>query len=263
MKLILTESVIDDLMKNDESPEAMHAIMKTELEKLGNSKLTSVVQDSKVGDKTTGTRLINICIEAAMEEPQVWEKLHKILKVAPVKKSMDPECCNALVNFLIQNTDCDINGKVMSPIWKSKELWDSTRKEFDYTVRIFYNVSDSSKVKKFFDYNTVKVAELWQNNKVGGTLKPAGIATKDEKDLNTIYGTVESWSRASEAGASVYDRGEEKEEAPVKSKEPRGKKFSSFEDADKDGQNRDGNVIRIEGYFSYDKKTKTWKPVKQ
>lgn len=242
----------------DDDPKAVYNAVVGILTELGNPKLDALIKDSKIGDKTIGTRLINLCIEASLEKPQVWEKIKKILAVAPLKKSMDIECVNVLINFLIQYPNCDYDGKVMSPIWKSAELWDCTRKEFDYVIRIFYNISDSSLVRKNFDYpSVVKPQELWQGNKVGGKLKRPGIVTKDPYDLQTIYGTVESWDRASKAATGTGDNSR----SSTGTKKRASKTFSTFDDATKAGHNRNGNVVHIDGDFTWNDKSKRWVPV--
>ena len=63
--------------------------------------------------------------------------------------------------------------------------------EFLYTINIFETVLDPNRLRSYFhEIKDISVDQLYDNS---GKIKPAGSKSTID-DLDTIYGTVESWA---------------------------------------------------------------------
>ena len=79
--------------------------------------------------------------------------------------------------------------------------------DFIYTAKILEIVTTKTQLSKFFkDTSVVKEEELYEDNRVGGRIKPAGNENTPDNQLNgTIYGTVEKWSDGGENDAGGHE----------------------------------------------------------
>ena len=99
---------------------------------------------------------------------------------------------NALLNRLTElhkKEDIDLDNDYLS----NPSLYNRSLQSFDYTVRLFDTVSDSSKLRRFFK-NTEKINMSDLFEKDGVTIKKVGGTGPNKNSLDTLYGTVESWS---------------------------------------------------------------------
>ena len=120
------------------------------------------------------------------------------LKFKPTKKQD--------VNFmrlgdLIVSDHIDITKDYLT----KESLYDRNEKDFIYTVKLFDIVNDRSKISKYFkDTTNITEADLYLDDSMN-EIKPAG---KDGDGIDTLYGTVESWSGEDGKNDSKYDENE-------------------------------------------------------
>ena len=150
--------------------------------------------------------------------------------------------------------------------------------EFLYTINIFETVLDPNRLRSYFhEIKDISVDQLYDNS---GKIKPAGSKSTID-DLDTIYGTVESW-----AGADGSNDATSKQPIVNNSKSVRltndikrealKNKYKGFNDFP-DEQKRPGVIAYFEvpkdgelsiddwtnswdpGFYIYDAKTRHWK----
>lgn len=133
--------------------------------------------------------------------------------------------------------------------------------DFVYTIKIFENVLDPSKLSKYFkDMSEISIEQLYDNGKI----KPAGNESTAD-DIKTIYGQVEAWAGQNgenDANDDVdlsLDKNKKDDKQPdgkiprlgkrellrIKEDQSYGRRFSSLEDADKAGI-KDGEVVYVD-----------------
>lgn len=87
--------------------------------------------------------------------------------------------------------------------WFNDEtLFDRTPQEFEYTVKAFEIASNPQELRKFFkDTTNIGIEDFYSDD---GKIKSAG-NSRTADDVNTIYGTIESWSSSSDENSLDND----------------------------------------------------------
>jgi len=108
----------------------------------------------------------------------------KLLSAVPLNKT-DDKLFDILVD-MHQKRLIDLNHSYLT----DKRLYERNPQEFQYTVNVFETVLDPSRLTRYFkDTSKISVDQLYDK----GIIKPAGNESTAD-NLDTIFGTVESWS---------------------------------------------------------------------
>jgi hypothetical protein len=149
----------------------------------------------------------------------------------------------ALANIVAEDDTFDTSKKYLF----DTSLYNRLGADFAYTVKVFAIVNDSSKLASYYDPKLVDIKDLYD----GSGIKPAGINVKDPEDFGTIYGVLESWKESAS---------NENTAPKTATKQGKGKfEYSSFEEAEKAGMNKEGSIITVNGKFKF--KDNEWKSV--
>lgn len=151
----------------------------------------------------------------------------------------------SLANLVAEDKTFDTEQQYL----RNMSLYSRLPQEFVYTVKVLMTVSDPDKLRAYYDPEKVTPKDLFS----GTDIKPAGIAAKDPDDFDTIYGVLETWKSSAP--------NENTAQPTKKVKDKANNEFSSEEEANKAGANKDGQVITINGKFRYDGEKREWVPV--
>ena len=136
----------------------------------------------------------------------------------------------------------------------NESLFYRSVEDFIYTAKIMEIVTTKTQLSKFFkDTSVVKEEELYEGDKLGGRIKPAGNKNTPLNQMhNTIYGTVEKWADGGEndAGDSKENRKSDKKYSPqTLDRIKENKRYASVSEIPK-SEEYEGNIVYV--YFSGD-----------
>ena len=189
--------------------------------------------------------IFNAIFEAIDCKSDVFENIIAKLDLVRLPQSFYGNLVS-LANTVAEDTEFDTEKDYLLNL----SLYNRPAQDFVYTLKVLNIVYDPIKLVKYYDPKKVSLKHLFD----GKDIKPAGISAKDPKDFNTIYGVLEIWK---ETAAN------ENTDKPVKNNKKDEYEFSSFEEAEKQSQAQDGNVITINGKFKFDGDNKKWEPVEK
>lgn len=186
-----------------------------------------------------------------------------------VKFELSDNACNNLshlTTLAFGPVKLDLSQKWLN----DRSLFDRGADEFEYSVNLLNTASDDSKLSKYFkDTTNVKFEHLF----AGGHVKPAGIKNKrvlydtpqgseegnplPPEKQRTLWAVSEVWAM------NGNDKQQDDEEEPkgTNVENTKQKVYTSFDEANADGMNKNGKTITVKMDYTFN--GKTWEPVKK
>ena len=130
--------------------------------------------------------------------------------------------------------------------------------DFIYTAKILEIVTTKTQLSKFFkNTEVVKEEELYEDNKIGGRIKPAGNESTAE-DTTTIYGTVENWADGGENDAGEEPQSKDKKYSQqTLDRIKNNKHYKSIADIP-ESETYEGNIVYVSFQGEHNSNTIDW-----